>query len=307
MSTSIHFRQLNVPGDLPALVALKNAFFEQRKLNRTTTVERQQQLMTYPGHNAARDNCVAVLDDDTMLVGHIWLWQQTSLRTTLDITVHPKWAQHGIGQRLLDWAVTRAREHGSAYLDAQYPISLPDEIARVQQNGFQPLGTYLNASLPAAVELPPLDWPAGYTLKPYSDVNDISLYTQAMNRCYGDQWGHMSDVSEDFMAQSFEHYPPQNVFLLFDTEEQVCGVVRVQVDEAHAAYAVDAPALTPDHRQPELYRALLLYALHVLRNNQPSPAPISLDSWGDANSSVAAFWQLGFECKYHAIGYRYYL
>ena len=307
MASSINFRQINVPEDLPALAALKNTYFQDRNLNRTTSAERQQQLMAYPGHDAANDNCLALLDDGKTLVGHIWLWQQTAQRTVLDLTVHPRWTQHGVGQRLLEWGIRRAREQGSQYLDVQYPIALYEQIALVQQNGFNPLGTYLNASLPASVELPPLDWPEGYMLKPYSEVNDIGLYTQAMNRSYGDQWGHMSDVSEEYMAQSFEHYPPENVFLLFDAQAQICGVVRVQVDEANAAYAIDAPGLTPGHRQPELYRALLLYALHVLRNNQPSPAPISLDSWGDANASVATFWQLGFECKYHALGYRYYL
>ncbi len=308
MSEKFKLRAFSFPDDIPALVDLKNTYFRAHKIDRTTDPEKQRQLLSYPGHQPNLDNHVAVLasQSDT-LVGHVWVWQQTPARSYVDLHIHPQWERQGIGTTLFEWAVTRIREYRSAYIDLQVAVDCLPEIKFFRKRGCRPLGTYLHMELPAQSNLPPVVWADGFKIRPYTDVQDLNLYTQAMNRCYSDLWGHMADVSVKFMEQSFDYYPPDHVFMLFDAEDELAGVGRLMMDPDKNSYAVDAPGIVPMHRSPSLYRDLLLYCLHTIRQQTENPVTIQLDSWGDFDSTVAMFWELGFIDIQHQLGFRYYL
>ena len=302
--TDLQLRALHYPDDIPALVTLKNTYFEANNSERRVDEQGQKHFLSYPKHDPEKDNRLAEIDGD--VVGYLWLWQQTAVRSVFDLVVHPAHDHSAIGSPLLQWAVERAREQGSQFVDAQRVIDDTEGISFLRAHGFKPLGTYMGMSLEPTVALPENKLPDGYSVKVYSEVKDIALYTDVMNRSYGDLWGHMSDVTEDVMAESFDEFKPNNIFLLFHGEA-IVGVGRIVYDHSRTVYWVDAPGIVPAHRSADVYKALLVYCLHRLRAIMQKSTRIGLHSWGDFDSSVANFWQLGFDCNRHVIGYRYYL
>lgn len=53
---------------------------------------------------------------------------------------------------------------------------------------------------------------------------------------------------------------------------------------------VDAPGVLPEARSPDAYASLLLHACAVL-----GEGPATLESWGDAESVLEAYEDLGFD------------
>ena len=301
----VQFRLFNFPDDLPALVNLKNDYFKTYQIERVTDEEKQRQLLSYPAHKPNHDNYVATLNNE--LIGHIWVWQQTEARSVFDLHVHPNWTRQGIGTELVKWAIERSRQQGSQHLDSQVNVEHSIDIHFLHKQGLRPLGTYLSMELPVTVSLPEYQWSDNYYVKTYAEVDDISLYTQAMNGSYNDLWGHMVNVSEAFIAQSLTYYQPESIFLLFDAKDAIVGMGRILCDVENAKYVVDAPGIFPQHRSASLYRAILLHSLHVLRNQAKQPTNITMDSWGDFDYTVDLFWSLGFIVNKHILGFRYYL
>lgn len=307
MTLGVEFRAFNFPDDLPLLVSLKNDYFQAHQIERVTDENKQRQLLSYPNHQPEKDNYVAIIrEPDLQVIGHIWTWQQTTTRSLLDLHVHPQWERREIGSRLVQWAIERAVSQNSKQLDTQIDINCLPELKFFKKHGFQPLGTYLHMHHRPNFPLPSFSMIDGYTIRTYADVRDLHLYTQAMNLSYGDLWGHMADVPETHVAKSLDFYSPDEIFLLFDAENTIAGMGRIHVDTNLKNCLIDVPGIVPKHRHSALYRAMLLYSLHAIYELTENPL-ITMDSWGDFDSTVNTFWELGFTVKQHSLGYSYYL
>ena len=90
-----------------------------------------------------------------------------------------------------------------------------------------PKGAYTELRLSEGIRLPPVIWPYGYTMRPYAEVQDISILTQAMNLCYIPLWGH-HEVSENEMASWLPDFNQQGLFLVFSEKGRVIGISRVE-------------------------------------------------------------------------------
>ncbi len=75
---------------------------------------------------------------------------------------------------------------------------------------------------------------------------------------------------------------------------------RVQRSGEAVPY-IDAPGLVPEHRSERLYVALLLAACAELRSLRPRA--LELESWGDADETLAAYQALGFTVARHTTAY----
>ena len=305
-------RQFAVPDDFPRLVELKNAYLTD--FERTTTEERQRFLLSLRDHDAVGDNRVIVHPDDpNQLIGYMWVWQQTRGRIVYELVIHPDWQGQGLGSQLLQWAIRRAKTLNADYIDAQVDVTNQAEIRFTQKHGFRPLGTYLRMDLLQDTPLPDLVLPDGYELRPYQQVQDIATYAMLMNQGYGDLWGHAKNVPVKEHRKGISNYDPEGIFLLYTTSGEAVGMGSAQletqtsVQDGSHTNTVNVPGVVPSHRQPDLYRALLLHSLHWVRDGMPAPGNILMDSWGDFDSTVDIFWQIGFTVKKHAVGYRLYL
>jgi hypothetical protein len=163
-------------------------------------------------------------------------------------------------------------------------------------------------------QLIPPNFPIGYYCRAYAEINDLSLYTRLLNKCYSDLWGHHSSATVEAQAKWLEYYDPTGIFILFDPNGEALGIVRAQSaaqvnsqDGMTHSNSIDAPGLLPGHREPALYEALVHQALQWLANQTSELQTVTMLSWGDLDSTIDCYWRMGFIPVDHALGYRYYL
>jgi ribosomal protein S18 acetylase RimI-like enzyme len=141
--------------------------------------------------------------------------------------------------------------------------------------------------------------PSHFSLRTYDQVNDMKVMVEIINRGWSDLPGHKvaSGDNVDWVNQQ----PHDSIFLLFDKHNKVIGCTSAKfTDDGRGS--VDAPGLTPEYRQPELYRALALIGLRYL--SQHGCKEVKLESWGDYDSTITAYTELGFRTTIYEIGYR---
>jgi hypothetical protein len=100
-------------------------------------------------------------------------------------------------------------------------------------------------------------------------------YAEVLARSYAGQWGH-KHVSP--LAQ-----PPDGAVVV---GVPVVGLCRVFPAER----LIDGPGVLPEGREPDAYASLLIAACAVL-----GAGPADLDSWGDAEETIEAYEDLGFD------------
>lgn len=100
-------------------------------------------------------------------------------------------------------------------------------------------------------------------------------YAEVLARAYAGLWGHKL-VSP--LAQ-----PPDGAVVV---GVPVVGLCRVFPAER----LIDAPGVLPEGREPDAYASLLVAACTVL-----GAGPADLDSWGDADETIEAYEDLGFD------------
>lgn len=214
-----------------------------------------------------------------------------------NILVHPDWRHRGIGSSLLPKIVERAAQLNAAsiqfYVNARHPAALD----YAHKHGFVSQGAYTELRLNENVRLPPVIWPYGYTMRTYSDVQDISILTEAMNLSYIPLWGH-HEVSESEMSSWLPGFNQQGLFLVFSEKGRVVGISRVEPSpertqkNGRPTGYIDAPGIVPQHRRLDLYRALVLTGINWLY--QKGQAVIEMESWGDKLEVLKMYRELGF-------------
>jgi hypothetical protein len=100
-------------------------------------------------------------------------------------------------------------------------------------------------------------------------------YAEVLARSYAGLWGH-KHVSP--LAQ-----PPEGAVVV---GLPVVGLCRVFPAER----LIDGPGVLPEGRSADAYASLLIAACAVL-----GPGPADLDSWGDAEETIEAYEDLGFD------------
>jgi hypothetical protein len=100
-------------------------------------------------------------------------------------------------------------------------------------------------------------------------------YAEVLARAYAGLWGHkhVSPLAE----------PPEGAVVV---GVPVVGICRVFPAER----LIDGPGVLPDGREPDAYASLLVSACTVL-----GAGPADLDSWGDAEETIEAYEDLGFD------------
>jgi mycothiol synthase len=215
-----------------------------------------------------------------------------------NILVHPTWRRHGIGTTLLSRVVERARQLDAGAIQIYANKTHPAASLFLQKYNFIPQGAYTELRLTKGARLPPVIWPFGYTMRPYSEVQDISILTQAMNLCYIPLWGH-HEVSENEMDSWLPKFNQQGLFLVFSEKGRVVGISRVepspertQKNGIPTGY-IDAPGIVPQHRRLDLFRALVLTGIRWL--HEQGQALVEMESWGDKLEVLNMYRELGFQ------------
>jgi mycothiol synthase len=256
--------------------------------------------LNLPGHDPVHDRWVIEAPDDpSSLIAYALVGLSTRAEIAdANIIVHPDWRRIGVGSVLLSRVIGRARqlEAGAVQIFAHTRhIAAPSFL---KKHSFEAQGAYTILSLSSDVQLPPVIWPYGYTLRPYSEVQDVSILTQAMNLCYIPLWGHQ-EVSEDEMASWLPEFNQQGLFLVFSEKGRVIGISRTEPSPGRSLKNgiptgyIDAPGIVPQHRRLDLYRALVLTGIRWLRSQ--GQTLIEMESWGDKLEVLKMYRELGFK------------
>jgi mycothiol synthase len=292
------FRAFLPDDDLPRLAALFAEIEAVDQSGEDVSEAKLRELFTAPGYDAARDQCVVEMSGTGELVAFASIWRTASEQhVDMLIAVHPAWRLLGIGGALLDRMLARANELRAsdvlAYADRKHQAA--QNFAR--QHQFEPVAAYTAMLLSADTLVDTPVWPAGYQVRPYSEVQNFSILLQAFNRCYDGLWGHHT-LSEDDLKGWFPSINQEGLLLLFASGEDLVGMCRTELSaQLRMQYGksmgyIDSPGVVPEYRDQNLYLPLVQNAVRWLRSWEP--VDIELESWGDTEQTIVQYETSGF-------------
>lgn len=273
--------------------------------------------LNWPGHDPTRDRWVIEAPGNPeILIGYAWVRAQSRERTILYVAIHPDWRRRRLGSVLLDHALLRAREHGATH--ATTAAEVRNRVANIFlcHHDFQRVGNNRFFYAPADIPLAEPSWPAGYAMRSYAEVQDLSALVEVFNRSYSDMWGHRENakgaMNEEYLAEAMETYPewyiPEGIFIAFAPDGGIAGVckallhAKTEEQSKESRKIVDSPGVVPEHRSQKLQHPLTLTAMHWLRTH--GPGPIELHTYGDKEETVEIYRELGFVLEEHYKEYR---
>lgn len=306
--SNFSIRHYNPLLDLSALARMLTEIESVDHDGEDTSEEYLLASLQWPNYRPDQDVWVAELDGQ--LVGYGVELEQPSQRCTLYVAVHPSQRRKGLGSQLLELALARARAVGSKTILIYANDHNSASNLFLKQHGFVSVGSSGAMKSPTLLEIPAFDFPAGFQLKRYSEVNDPQVLLSALNDCYLDMWGHQHNdnpTEEELRSPRFlKYYAADDILLLFDPQNNVCGICSVKPEgkkdgDGSVTDLLDAPGVIKACREQGYQRQLVLAGIQHLR--QHDTRPITLEFWGDSESSLKLYRELGFEMVNHYIAY----
>jgi GNAT superfamily N-acetyltransferase len=177
--------------------------------------------------NYRPENDVWVAESEGRLAGYGVAFEQPSGQCTIYVVVHPSQRQKGLGSQLLELTLNRAHEVGAkkilVYANEHHRAS----NLFLTHHKFQPVGSSGSLKLNAGAENLAAEFPEGFTLKRYWEVNDPLLLLKALNQCYLGMWGHQHNDNptegERKSPRFLHYYDADDILLLFDEQNSIFG------------------------------------------------------------------------------------
>lgn len=288
--------------DLDALGSLLRATPETARYPDEVSPEALVAQLTWPGHVPERDRWVVVERGvSERLLGYAAVFKPPATpRADLVGVTHPEARGQGIGVAMLRLALADAETLGAT--DAVCYVNDLDETAAVwiQRRGFAPIGAFTLLGADGASVFPQPTWPAGVTIRPWRDADDLPTLVEASNRCYAGLWGHNVTTADEW-TRWLPEMDTGGIFFLFAEQRGLVGMVRaslrmdaqsMRIREDTTVGIVDAPGVVSESRGEGLYRPLLLHAIAWMAHDRPDE--IKIESWGDDPAVIAQYRDLGF-------------
>jgi mycothiol synthase len=261
-------------------------------------------------HNYRPDQDVWVAELEGELVGYAAALEQPSQHCTVYAVVHPARRREGLGSQLLTLTLNRAREVGSKDVLVYANEHNKASNLFLRHHHFQQVGSSGVMKAPATINIPPYEFPHGFTLKRYSEVNEPRVLLEALNICYLDMWGHQHHdhrTEEELQSPRFlKYYDAEDILLLFDGKDSIVGICSMKSEarkDEHGNFAdlLDAPGIINEYREQGYQSQLVLAAIQHLCKK--GTRPITLEFWGDGENALNIYRELGFEMSHHYLAY----
>jgi mycothiol synthase len=308
MSTSFSIRHYVPERDLHNLHLMLTEIEAIDRDGEDTSEEYLLGSLQWPNYRPAQD--VWVAEADGKLVGYGVALEQPSERCTIYVVVHPSRRRQGLGSQLLELTLNRAREFGSTGILVYANEHNDGANLFLKHHDFQQVGSSGALKAPAAIEVPPYEFPARWTLKKYSEVNEPRTLLNALNMCYFGMWGHgynPTPSEEDIKFPRFIHYyKPEDILLLYDEKDEAVGICSMKsegkkAENGDVSDLLDGPGIMQEYRDKGYQRQMVLAGIQHLRRHHTHP--ITLEFWGESESALASYRELGFEMVTHYIAY----
>jgi len=273
-----------------------------------TSEESLRAALEWPNFRPAQD--VLVGESDGTLVGYGVALEQPSQRCTLYVVVHPAQRGKGLGSQLLELTLSRAREVGSKTILIYANEHNQASNTFLKDQGFAAVGTSGGMIRLANLEIPAFEFPTGFALKQFSEVNDPYLLAVALIDCYWGMWGHQHSerpfAENPRVLRFLGHYGADNIFLLFDAENTVSGICSLKpegrTDEnGNTLDSLDGPGVIQKYRDKGYQRQLVLAGIRYLREH--GNRAIKLEFFGDDEATLNIYRSLGFVMQQQYIAY----
>ena len=273
-----------------------------------TSEEYLRAALAWPNYRPGQDVWVAEAAGE--LVGYGVVFEQPSQRCTIYAVVHPSQRRKGLGSKLVDLTLDRAREVGSKNVLVYANEHNSASNLFLAHHRFQPVGSSGSLKIGAEMDLPPAEFPQGFTLKCYSEVNDPLILLKALNDCYQGMWGHQHNDNpseeERKSPQFLNYYDAGDILLLFDEKGAIFGICSLksqgkQEADGEMSDLLDGPGIIQEFREGGFQRALVLAGIEHLRKK--GIRPITLEFWGDNKDALNIYRSLGFEMVNRYIAY----
>lgn len=292
--------------DLPALSHVLTEIESVDQDGEDTSEKYLLASLEWPNYRPDQDVWVAELEDQ--IVGYGVALEQPSQRCTVYVVVHPSQRRQGLGTRLLELTLNRAQGLGSKHILVYANEHNEGANLFLKHHHFQWVGS--SGALQASdIQAQPLDFPAGFTLKKYSEVNEPRILLNALDECYRGMWGHQHNdqrTEEELRTPRFlKYYDAEDILLLFDEKNSVIGICSLKSEGKTDANGIsdllDGPGLIPPYRDLGYQRQMVLAGIQHLRRK--GTRPITLEFWGDDENALSIYRELGFEMAQHYLAY----
>jgi len=293
-------RHYNPESDLPSLSHMLTEIETVDRDGEDTSEEYLRAMLEWKNYRPAQD--VWVAEKEGVLIGYSAAFEQPSQKCTLYAVVHPSQRRKGLGSQLLELTLARAREVGSkTVLIYANELNSASNLF-LKHHGFVAVGSSGSMKAPASLAIPAFEFPKGFALKRYSEVNETSILLSALNRCYLDMWGHQHNdkpTAEEIQSPRFLHYyDADDILLLFDSKNAVAGICSVKSegkrDESGSpSDLLDAPGVIKEYREQGYQRQLVLAGIQHLRKKGINA--ITLEFYGDNENALGIYHALGFK------------
>jgi mycothiol synthase len=311
---SFVFRHYVPATDLAHLSALLTTVEAHDQDGEDTSETALREQLTWPQHAPEHDCWVSEAPGSSQeLIGYGSVFAQTPLRSTLWVAVHPAWRRQGLGSVLLTKALERARETGAKQVTVYANAHNPAATAFLPRHGFWRVGSSWVLRAPPDLVLEAAQWPAGYMVRSYAEVQQLSTLLEVLNRSYADKWGHAENsqtTTEAKVLPRLASADPGGIFLAIAPSGSVAGFCRAiparppqEPADSNLTDEVEQPGVVPEHRHQQLYRPLVLTALHWLRAQ--GHHAVLLQSWGDDEQTIASYQDAGLIVLQRWLAYRY--
>jgi mycothiol synthase len=273
-----------------------------------TSEEYLRASLAWPNYRPAQD--VWVAEAAGKLVGYGVALEQPSQRCTIYVVVHPSQRRKGVGSQLLELTLHRARELGSKDILVYANERNSESDLFLKHQNFEPVGSSGSLKLSAQMEAPSAEFPEGFALRRYSDVNDPLILLKALNICYQGMWGHQHNdnpTEEERKSPRFLHYyDADDILLLFDEKDSIFGICSLKPQgkregDGEISDLLDGPGIIQSYREQGYQRPLVLAGIEHLRKK--GNHPITLEFWGDNEKALDIYRSLGFEIVNRFVAY----
>jgi ribosomal protein S18 acetylase RimI-like enzyme len=304
-----NFRYLEPENDLPKLARLYAVAQAADDELQEAGDERMREHMAYSGRGPIQDCWVVESSDAPNEIIAVAGVRVPSGSDQAQITgvVHPTWRRKGIGRILISRVKGRARGMNVGQAGATAEAQTQSGNIFLKDHGFLPVSAFTRFEAPGNHDFAAPRWPAGFTVKSFDAVLDVSVLAHAITDSYDGLWGH-KPMKEAEVGAMLRDWEPNGIFLVFDAGGEVAGMCRSKIDSALSQQRgsltgyIDAPGVLPWRRRQELYLPLLLTAARYLQARQPKR--IELESWGDDDRTMDVFREAGFAVVRQTIAYR---
>jgi mycothiol synthase len=224
--------------------------------------------------------------------------------------VHPRWRGQGLGRRLLDWQLTRARQIRAATAPcatwrAHAGIMVDDEPAArlFRRFGMEPARYWFDMVAPAAdLEEPLAALPDGLRVAPYHPDHEAPLHA-AHTEAFADHWGFQRRSLPEWAAISVRSTEFRaDCSLLAFADDKIAGYVLCYADADPERLYVGQVGVRPPWRRRGLASAMLARVLRAAATAGNSTAGLAVDA-AHPYGAIGVYERAGFSVTGRAVTY----